>query len=238
MNTNNDIKKAVIAFILLLAPGITMAEPTVGMNIGARHQFTTWEGSNNSTGSKFDATASMVGVDFTLRYADFYGGVSLLGGSFEFKGNAPDRPTKGNPVSASTTIRRTEFNLIGGYYIIPQLSVFIDLQNIKNDWKGEDYTVEYNGFGLGLSGHHQIAPHWIIYGSIGIVPLKIEQPKNTEIGDGRGGSLEIGGSYILKDNMTISLSLKSQSREFDYTTAPDQTHDVGGLLARFNYTFR
>ncbi|NOX43726.1 MAG: hypothetical protein GXP19_08365 [Gammaproteobacteria bacterium] len=81
-------------------------------------------------------------------------------------------------------------------------------------------------------------PHWFIFGSIGVVPLTIEEPKNTEIGDGREGSLEFGGSYILKDNMTLSMSVKSQSREFDYDTAPDQTHDVGGLLFRYNYTFR
>ncbi|NOX43725.1 MAG: hypothetical protein GXP19_08360 [Gammaproteobacteria bacterium] len=127
MCNNNYITKATTTIILLLLPCVILAESTLDMNLGARHQLTTWEGSNDSTGNKFDADASMIGADFTLRYNKFYGGVSLIGGRYKFKGNAPDRPTRANPASTSTTIRRAEFNLIGGYYIIPQLSIFFDL---------------------------------------------------------------------------------------------------------------
>jgi len=215
-----------------------MADSTFDYNVGARHQYTTWDGRNDSTGNKFDSEANMIGIDATVRYSKFFGGISLVGGRFEFKANAPDRPTAPNPASAKTTIKRVEFNLITGYQITRYFSVFTDLQNITNDWKGEDYTVDYTGFGIGANGNYPVAPNWIIYGSIGYIPLTISEPEGTEIGDGRGVSLEIGGSYVLKNNMALSLSLKAQSREFDYDNAPDQTHDVGGLLFRYNYTFQ
>lgn len=243
MSIKKYITKAVMVNLMLLSPAsvladTVLAESSLDMNLGARHKFATWEGSNDSNNSKFDAKANMIGIDFTLRYRNYYGGISLVGGRFKFKGNAPDRPTAANPASTTTTISRTEFNLIAGYQITPRVSIFTDLQNIKNDWKGEDYAVEYTGLGLGVNGNYTLAPHWIIYGSIGFIPLKISAPAGTEIGDGRGASLEFGGAYILKNNMALSLSIKSQSREFDYDTAPDQTHDVGGLLFRYNYTFR
>jgi len=241
MNIKNILFKTTI--ILIFAHGAANAEaeqekPTLDLNLGARYQFTTWDGSNNSTNRNFSTEGNMIGADFTVRYQKFYGGVSLVGGSFTFNGNAPDRPSKPNPASASTKIDRSEFNLIAGYQIIPQFSIFVDLQNIRNDWKGENYGVEYSGLGFGVNGNHVLFHRWIIYGSIGVIPLKIDTIDGIRIGDGRGVSLEFGGSYIIKDNMALSLSVKSQSREFDYTTAPDQTHDVGGLLLRYSYTFR
>ncbi len=243
MSIKKYVIKAVIVNLMLLSPATVLAnvaltESSLDMNLGARHKFTTWEGSNDSNNSKFDADASVIGVDFTLRYRNYYGGISVAGGSFRFKGNAPDRPTAPNPASTVTTIKRTELNLIVGYQITPRVSIFTGLQNIKNDWKDEDYAVEYTGLGLGVNGNYALTPQWTIYGSIGVIPLKISQPSGTEIGDGRGASLEFGGSYILETNMALSLSIKSQSREFDYDTAADQTHDISGLLFRYNYTFR
>jgi len=255
MNINNYIKKTVIITLLFMSPAVVLAnhghaekkksstKSSLDMNAGIRQLYITWEGSNDSTNTTFKDEAAMIGADLTLRYDKFFGGISLIGGEFKFNGNAPDRPTAPNPASATTAIKRIEFNLIAGYQITRNFSVFTDIQNITNDWKGEDYSIEYTGFGVGANGNVILSPHWIIFGTIGFIPVKISDSSgnnsndNSDIGNGRGASFELGGTYVIQHDMSMSLSLKVQSREFDYDTALDQTHDISGLMFRFNYTF-
>lgn len=227
-----------ITFIIisLLLPAAAWSKDTLDYNAGGRVIFGTWEGENDSDGSNFDADTVQIGADFIMRFGKFYTGVGVIAGEFDFIGNAPDRPTRANPPSTRTRINRGEINMIVGYYIIPQVSVFLDAQVINNKWVGEDYEISYNGLGFGASAHAPITKEWIIFGSIGVVPVNIEE-NDKRIGNGRGSSLEIGGMYVINKTMTMSASIRAQGREFDYDTAPDQTHDVGGLQFRFNKAF-
>lgn len=235
MDINRNLTVLTLLALFSL-PVSSWAKEPVDINLGGRFAIGNWNGENKRDGSKFDSEAAQIGADLTLRYGKFFGGIGIFGGQYTFSGDAPDRPTRPNPAGTKVRINRGEVNLIAGYNVIPQLSVFLNLQQILNEWDGENYEIKYNGFGFGVSSNLPLSREWVLYGSFGIVPVKITQSGDT-IGDGRGGSLELGGTYIINPATTVSVSIRGQNREFDYDTAPDQVHTTGALQFRFNKSF-
>jgi len=234
------MKKHLIPICLLLtSAGATnaYAQSPVQMSIGANIQPANWEGDNKNGGTSFDAKGGQLRLDLRLSKARFYSGLSFQGGEFDFDDGAPDKIFNAAPAERldKVTIERGEFDWVFGYYFWPQVSLFVDLKSITNDWKGERYSVNYTGLGVGVTGFNPINEHWILFGSLGFVKLNIES-SGDEIGDGRGSAFQIGGLYKINDKANITISLKTQHNVYEFDDNSEQEHDIGGLVFGFNVT--
>ena len=230
-------KTASIAMLLFPVSFSSVAsESPVNVSLSAAIQPSTWKGENLNGGSEFEAKGVQTQLALNIRKGSFYGGLAFQGGEFEFENGAPNKVSEtAMQVQDDATIRRGEFDLVFGYYFIPQMSVFIDFKTIENNWKDDPYTLRYKGTGFGVNGYHPIDQNWLLIGSIGFMALDIKADGNS-IGDGGGGSLSFGALYRINPRANFSISLKSQSNKFDFDQGSEQEHNIGSLVLGFSYS--
>lgn len=206
--------------------------------IGGRIQFSTWEGDNSGNSPDFDSDATLAAATIRYQRGRFYTGGNIQGGRFTFNNGAPDQHKDNNSTTSdsSVTINRGELDLIAGYYFWPQVSLFLDIKGVSNEWEDKDYSADYAGIGFGVTGFVPLPNNWIFYASLGFVPLKIET-KGSNIGDGDGSSLELGASYTIDYHHGVSIGLKAQTQEYSFNNGKKQTHHLGGLVVAYNYSF-
>lgn len=212
------------------------ANDPANVSLSASLQPSTWKGENLNGGTTYDAKATQAQLALNIRKGQFYGGLSFQGGEFKFTDGAPNKVSKTVSVQDDdVTIERGEFDLVFGYYFIPQMSFFIDFKTIENNWKDDPYSLRYKGAGFGVNGYHPINQDWLFIGSIGFMSLDIKA-NGESIGDGSGGSLSVGALYRVNPQASFTIRLKSQHNEFDFDEGSKQEHDIGGLVFGFSYS--
>lgn len=216
---------------LLLMASQASAETKARFSLGAKLDFSNWEGENPG-GADFDEKSTMLGVEAKVQHGKWFGGLTLAGGEFEFDSPAPSRPTP-LPASNETTIKRTEVDLILGYRFWPRIALFLDLKNVTNEWDADDYKIEYTGLGFGIAGHYPLDPKWTLFGNFGVVPMNIEAD-GDDVGDATRTVLNVGFLYRIKQNLNFSIGLQSQNQTDDYDDGGEQDHRVGALTLGIN----
>jgi len=233
---NSIISRIIFINCIILSFSSIAAESPVNVNLSASVQPSTWKGENMNGGTSFEADGRQTQLAINISKNRFYGGLSFQGGKFEFSGGAPNKVGKTLSVQDDdATIKRSEFDLVFGYYFIPRISFFLDLKSIENNWENDSYTLNYKGAGFGLNGYQPINADWLLIGSIGFMKLDIEADGDS-IGDGRGASLSVGAIYRINPKANFSIRLKSQHNEFDFDQGSKQEHDIGGLVLGFSYS--
>lgn len=222
--------------LLIIFSGNVAADNPVNVSLSAAIQPSTWKGENLNGGTDFEATGTQTQLAVNIRKGSFYGGLAFQGGEFEFEGGAPNKVGKTIVIQDDdATIRRGEFDLVFGYYFVPQFSVFIDFKTIENNWKDDSYTLRYKGAGFGVNGYVPVDQDWFLIGSIGFMNLDIKADGES-IGDGSGGSLSFGALYRINPKASLSIRLKSQHNEFEFDQGSKQEHDIGSLVLGFSYS--
>ena len=201
----------------------------------------------------------MYGPVVNFRYEKFFASLSyLLGGDFNFEWDQLDYsdPDYGYNLDLDSKDDRTYFDIAIGYYIHPNISVFLGYKNIDIDETAtlvenvEPFSdADFDGFvdsessidssatikgpAFGVSGNYRIGEsNWILIGSLSYLSLDGES-EGESLGDFTGPSLEIGGAYVL-DTMPLSITagFKYQSLK------ADESEDIfSGLTVGVNYSF-
>ena len=234
--------KQIMSLSLLLSlfagvtPAISADDSPTNFSFGVTLQPSRWEGDNKDGGTSFDTTASQLQLNFRVRKGNYYGGLGFQGAKYDFTDGAPNKVNDTVSIrDDDATIERGEFDGVFGYYFWPQVSLFIDLKNITNKWKGDSYSLKYNGLGFGVSGYNPITTDWTFFGSLGFMSLNISAD-GSSIGDGKGSALVVGLQYRLTANDNISISLKSQHNEYNFDEGSKQDHQIGGLVIGFSHS--
>ncbi len=230
---NKILFRYFLSVTLLLATPLAWAQAEVSYSLGAKLDVSTWEG-DNPNNADFKAKAPMLGLEAKIQYANWFGGLILAGGEFKFDTLAPARPT--NPLPAGSepvTIKRGEVDLVLGYRFWPRIALFLDFKNVSNEWNSDGYKTEYNGLGLGISGHHPLSPKWVLFGNVGVVPMNIKAD-GQDVGDATRSALNIGFLYRIGQRANVSIGLQSQTQTDDYDNGLEQTHRVGALTFGIN----
>lgn len=229
-----------IVIILLAFSSVSVtnaAEDPIKISFGAKLQLSTWEGNNTGNqNADFDSNGNQFSLSVSFKKGRLFGGVNFQGGTFDFSNGSPNRVRENGSSSASNaTIERGEFDLLLGYYFWDQISLFLDIKSVTNDWQNEAYSLKYGGLGFGVMGFHPLSPQWTLFGSVGwIGNLDIEADGNS-IGDGKSSALELGGLFRINDVMNFTIGVKSQHQEYEFNNQEKQTHDIGGLVIGFTY---
>lgn len=233
---------AALALGLMLSNTVSAAD--VNFTVGVRPQQSNWTVSNTDTKEHTTAGTTQAGLDLQLRVNSFYAALSSSAGIYRFDSPGPERADGVTPPSTTpkVDITRTELDLVLGYYILRNVSLFIDLKSIANKWEDDGYQTSYAGIGYGVSGNIRFNEHWGIFGSAGLMPMKISDDSG-DIGEGRGRSLEAGALLAINQNNVFTLGLKSQAHGARIDANNDginelkQWHQVNGLVFRYYYTF-
>jgi len=230
---NRILFRYFLPLTLLFASPPIWAQTETHYSLGAKLDFSTWEG-DNPGGESFKAKAPMLGLEAKIQHGSWFGGLTLAGGEFEFDTLAPTRPTNPFPSgSEPVTIKRSEVDLVLGYRFWPRIALFLDLKNVSNEWDTDRYKTEYNGLGLGISGHHPLTPEWTLFGNFGVVPMNIKAD-GQDVGDATRSALNIGFLYRISQRMNFSIGLQSQTQTDDYDNGLEQTHRIGALTLGIN----
>ncbi len=223
--------------VMLLVPGLAAAENTNRYSVGVNLKPSTWKGENPGNNADFSSKSAMLSLEAKIQRGRWFGGLTLSGGEFNFSDTSPARPTgPALPVGQTVTIKRGEADLVAGYRFWERISLFIDLKNVINTWDNDNYKVEYTGLGVGASGFMPLSPQWLLFGSIGFVPMDIKV-QGDSVGSSKRSALNIGFLYRTGDRFNISLALNSQTQVNEYDDGSEQTHELGSLAIGVNATF-
>jgi hypothetical protein len=114
-------------------------------------------------------------------------------------------------VARATEVKREEFDLIGGYYVLPTLAIIAGYKEVDQWWGGEKY--KYSGPIIGASASAPLTGGFSLYGSAAIGPLKLEHPGGAKTdADYRLG--EVGLAYAF--DMAGKAGIKSLIATFGY----------------------
>ena len=274
------MKKIISIFIIALVLGISSAamaeKPSV--TIGLKTWIATWErkgeiivDEDTDETLKFSDKSDyglMYGPVINLRYEKLFASLSyMMGGDLNFERDQVDNyfndyfndldlgPDYGINYDVNSKDDRTDFDIAIGYYVHPNISIFLGYKNvdieekIKVAWDVEPFSDAYyddikpgeipfkesgtiKGPAFGVSGNYPIGEtNWILLGSLSYLSLDGKWEGESH-GDFTGPSLEIGGAYIF-DNVPVSITAgyKYQSLE------SDKGKDIfSGLTFGVNYT--
>lgn len=214
--------------------GAAHAESAARWGMGLKLHGSTWAGENDD-GTEFEASGGMLGLGVKVQGERVFGGLSVVGGEFEFEDDAPERPTKAM-APAPERIKQREADLIVGYYFWQKVALFLDLKTVTHHWVRDAYEVNYGGLGFGVSAHHGFAEGWSVYGTFGLVPMSIKVD-DEDVGDAGRSALEFGVLYAPNPNVNLGIGLKSQGHRDEYDNGQEQEHRRGDLALGLNVMF-
>ena len=234
----NPIRISTVLLATLFFATNTLAADPFYLGLGGKLSLANWKGDNNGNSASFEDRTTQLGFNLTVQKGRLYGGFNLLGGKYTFSNGSPDHITQdGATVSSNDAIvERGEVDLTIGYYFWSKVSLFLDIKNVGYKWSELNYSQNSTGIGFGVAGFIPLSRQWSLYGSVGIVPLRIETD-GTNIGNGDGSALTIGGRFSVTPNSVLTLSLNNQHHEYKFDNGEKQKHDVGSIVFGYNYYF-
>lgn len=229
--------------LLLLVPGLigmhnAMAEKR--LTLGVKLLGAGWQGDNGSAGNSFNSSeGGQLGFNASFKVDRFYTGLSLQGGEYSFSGSGPDQFTPAGRVATSdVNVTQSDFDLVLGYYVWPQVSLFLDFKAVGNEWNSNNYKQSFSGLGLGASGFMPLNPRWTLYGSLGFIGNgDIKDDDKDRVGDGSSRALELGAVYSLDSSNHINMGIKFRRYNFEYLDDSDQDYTVNALFVGYNHVF-
>ncbi len=234
---------ALATLAITIVPTTAMAREPVYLGLGGKVSLSNWKGNNNNNTSEnnnsYQADATQLGANISIAYKNFYGGLSLQGGEFDFKKGSPAQIYEnGQTVLAdSNKVSRSEFNLVAGYYFWPKISLFLDLKTVGYEWAQSDYSRSSYGLGFGVAGFIPLSPKWSLYGSTGLIPLKVAA-EGKNIGDGTGAALTFGAQYKITNHGHISFNSNFQHHQYTFDNEQKQAYTIGSIEFAYNYYFQ
>jgi hypothetical protein len=213
-----------------------MAVEEKHFTVGAKFLAGGWEASN----SDFDSSeGGQFGFNVSMVFNKLYFGANMQSGDFTFSGNAPDQyTTSGTSASSDVKIKQSELDLLAGYYITPQISLFIDLKIVSNDWLNEAYKQDFGGLGLGIAGFMPLKPKWTLFGSFGFIGSgDITDSNEVKVGEGSSTALEVGAVYEINQLNYLSMGVKLKGYSFEALDNTKQDYSISALFVGFNHSF-
>lgn len=223
---------------MLLNSGFALASER-GMNFSVKMLGGNFTGQNKTSGTEFESSeGGQLLLSMAYQNGRFYTGLNIQGGVYTFDKQAPDQV---RPVftfqKSNDKVAHAETDLVFGYYLIKQLSVFIDLKTVTDTWESNQHAQTFSGAGLGVAGYWPINDQWTIYGSLGAIPSGELKYDGEKIGSGVNRSLDIGALFKLTNNHRLTFGVKQTRYEYEYDKGDEQVHNIGGVYVGYNYAF-
>ena len=237
-NLFHVIIKTLACFMMLFSPFSLQADNS--LSLGVTLNGAVWSGDNGSGRSTFSSTeGGQFGLSANVNLDRFYVGISLQGGNYSFDSDAPDQFTSNGAVTAQNTdVEHSDFDLLGGYYFWPQVSLFVDLKGAGSKWKNNGYEQNFGGLGLGVSAYHPLNQDWLLFGTLGFVNGKIKDDAVSNLGDGKSGALTLGSAYSIAKNHQLNFGFKYRIYRFDFDDGNRQDYTLNSIFVGYAHILR
>ena len=224
-----------LTVLILLTPASSYASGAV--TLGVTLNGSNWKGDNGSGNSSFESSeGGQFGLSANYRVENFYTGISVQGGDYDFNGVAPDQFTNAGVTSVNNTkVAHSDIDILFGYYFWPRVSIFMDLKGVGSKWANNGYLQTFGGLGFGASGFYPLNKNWLLFGTAGFVNGDIKDDDVAVIGSGNSKALTLGGVYTLQKNHYLNVGIKFRKYTFDYDDGNDQEYTLNGLFVGYNY---
>jgi len=226
---------ALVLCTLIFIPFNLQADNSV--SLGVTLNGAEWSGDNGSGRSSFSSTeGGQFGLSANVNLDQFYVGLSIQGGEYNFSSDAPDQFTsKGTVTVRDANVEHNDFDLLAGYYFWPQVSLFVDLKSATSKWKDNGYEQKLTGLGIGVSGFHPVAQNWLLFASFGLVNGNIEDNDVSNLGRGNNSALTLGAVYSIEKNQHLNFGLKFRKYNFDYDDGNTQDYTLNSLFVGYTH---
>lgn len=234
------ILRRLCLILLFVALGINNAYAEHRLTFGAKLLAAGWNGDNGAGGTDFESDeGGQFGLNIAYKIDRFYTGLNFQRGNYNFKNDAPDKFTLfGRVPSSSVKIQQSDLDLLVGYYFWSQVSLFVDIKSVTNDWLDESYSQNFLGLGLGASGYIPLNEKWTLFGSFGFIGSgEINDNNSNKVGDGTSWALEVGTVYSINERHFLNGGIKTRRYNFEYLDASKQVYNINALFIGYNYSF-
>jgi len=232
--------KKLFLILLLMVLSVNHAYADQRLTFGAKLLAAGWKGDNGSGRTDFESNeGGQFGLSLAYKIGDFYTGLNLQRGEYNFKDDAPDKFTvAGRVTSSNVKIQQTDIDLLFGYYFWSQVSLFVDIKNVTNNWLDQPYEQNFTGLGLGTSGFIPINDKWTLFGSFGFIGGgEIKNNNDTKVGTGSSWALELGTVYTINERNFVNAGIKTRNYRFEYLDSSKQQYNINALFIGYNYSF-
>lgn len=231
-------KNILFALALFITPFTIMAGNSV--SLGVTLNAAEWSGDNGPGRSSFSSTeGGQFGLSANVNLDQFYVGISLQGGDYDFNSDAPDQFTSnGTATAKNTELEHVDLDLIAGYYFWPQVSLFVDLKGVGSKWKNNGYEQNFGGLGLGVSAYHPLNATWLLFGTLGFVNGDIKDNDDSSLGDGKSSALILGSVYSIESNQHLNFGFRFRKYDFDFDDGNQQDYTLNGVFVGYTHIFR
>jgi len=230
-----------LSFILLLLTlGLNNAYAEHRLTFGAKLLAAGWNGDNAAGGTDFESDeGGQFGLNIAYKIDRFYTGLNFQRGEYNFENDAPDKFTLSGRVSSSNVkIQQSDLDLLVGYYFWSQVSLFVDIKSVTNNWLDEPYNQNFLGLGLGTSGYIPINEKWTLFGSFGFIGRgEIKDNNGNKVGEGTSWALELGTVYSINERHFLNAGIKTRQYNFEYLDSTKQDYSINALFIGYNYSF-
>lgn len=242
LNNSNStpIKLCAVCALMLVLAYAPASQAARSLSVGATINGSSWEGDNGPGNSDFESDrGGQFAASINYRVNDFYTGLNLQGGTYDFDSDAPSQFTsRGSLTSRNVEVEHSDFDLLFGYYFWSNVSLFLDFKVTHSEWQDTDYEQAFFGLGFGVSGFHPIDDKWLLFGSFGFVDGDLDDDDgSSDHGDGTSTALVGGAVYRIDKANTINFGLKLRSYDFDFDDGNEQEYTLNGLFFGYNHTF-
>lgn len=233
------VKKSFL-ILLLIALNINNLYAEQRLTFGAKLLAAGWNGDNGAGGTDFESDeGGQFGLNVSYKTGNFYTGLNLQRGEYNFKDDAADKFTVARRIASSNVkIQQTDLDLLFGYYFWSQVSLFVDVKSVTNNWLDEPYKQNFLGLGLGASGYIPVNDKWTLFGSFGFIGGgEIKDNNDNKVGEGNSWALEAGTVYTINERNFVNAGIKTRNYSFEYLDSSKQDYNINAVFIGYNYSF-
>ena len=228
---------AVLALAAALAPAAAFAQDGgVKVTIGLKawiHNWSTWFTCTGTTLVCTSETGNETAIipSVAVRFGNFFvAGDYTPEVEYDFVGNQP--PARG--------VKRSEWSVIGGYYLVPQLALAGGFKQQHQDF-GPGFDVNINIVMLGVQGGAAIGDGgWFMYGNGFFGPGSVQDAQTGSVTSDEVFyySTELGLGYRFTDHLAATGGFKYQTLRWDNIRNGIPGNDLtNGWIFGLSFTF-
>jgi hypothetical protein len=225
---------AVLALAAALAPAAAFAQDGgVKVTLGVKawiHNWSTWFTCSGT---------SLVCTSETGNETAIIPSVAVRFGNFFVAGDYTPE-VEYDFVGANRGVKRSEFSVIGGYYIVPQLAIAGGFKNQHQDF-GPGFDINIGILMLGVQGGAAIGDGgWFMYGNGFFGPGSVSDAQTGSVTSDEVFyySTELGLGYRLTDHLALTGGFKYQTLRWDNIRNGIPGNDLtNGWIFGLSFTF-